>query len=146
MGTKSYRNEAAALTESTMRHHFLLSQHLEVYHYDCFRNTENADMRRIKPELTALTCPCLLGILLLPRGVCLTLAALHYNGRSGVACQMPLAKAEKIIPRTCCVPDAFCRMSHWTKMAKGKRVGWGCAKRTRRGEEPPHTNPRRVFL
>lgn len=69
MGTKSYKNEAAALTESTMRHHFLLSQHLEVYHYDFFKNTENADMRRIKPELTVLTCPRLLGNLLLPRGV-----------------------------------------------------------------------------
>lgn len=73
-------------------------------------------MKWIKPEVTALTCPCPLGgNLSLPRGVCFIL---HCNGWSGAACQVPLAQTEKIIPRTCCVPDAFCRMSDLTEMGK----------------------------
>lgn len=73
-------------------------------------------MKWIKPEVTVLTCPCPLGgNLSLPRSVCFIL---HCNGWSGTACQVPLAQAEKIIPRTCCVPDAFWSMSDLTEMGK----------------------------
>lgn len=58
---------------------------------------------------------------------------------------MPLAQAEKIILRTCCVPDAFCRMSDLTEIAKGEKMGWGCARMTRRGEELPYTIPGNYF-
>lgn len=79
----------------------------------------------------------------MPRGVCFILAAFHCNGRSGTACQVPLAQAEKIIPRTCCMPDIFFRMSDLTVMGKSKRLESGCTKRVRREEELLHTNPRR---
>lgn len=104
-------------------------------------------MRWIKPELAAQTCQCPLGNFSLPRGVCFILATLHCNGSSGVACQVPLAQAEKMIPRTCCVPEAFCRMSGVTEMGEGKRLGWACPGRARRGGELPHTHPERgIFV
>ena len=76
-----------------------------------------------------LTCPCLLGNLSVPRGVCVILAALHCNAWSGVACQMPLAWAEKTIPETHCVPDGFCRMSDWTKWRRQEGGVGMCALR-----------------
>lgn len=74
--------------------------------------------------MTALTCPCPLGgNFSLPRGVCFILAAFHCNGQSGTACQVPLAQAEKIIPRTCCMPDIFCRMSRFDRNGKRQEAG-----------------------
>ena len=81
-----------------------------------------------------LTCPCLLGNLSVPRGVCVILAALHCNAWSGVACQMPLAWAEKTIPETHCVPDGFCRMSDWTKWRR-QEGGVGMCEEDRKGRE-----------
>lgn len=99
-------------------------------------------MKRIEPEVTALTRPCPLGgNFSLPRGVCFILAALHCNRWSGAACRVPLAQADKIIPRTCCVPDAFCRMSDLTEMGKGWQVGCGCTRKARMEEELPRPVP-----
>lgn len=79
----------------------------------------------------------------LPRDVYFILAAHRCNGWSGAACQVPLAQAEKIIPKTCYVPDVFCRMSKSDREGKRQEVWVGVSKKAR-GGELPHTNPRVV--
>lgn len=93
--------------------------------------------------MVAQTRQCPLGNFSLPRGVFFILATLHCNGWFGVACQAPLAQAGKTIPRTCQVPDAFCRMSGVTETGGSQRPGWGCTGRARRGGGLLHTNPKR---
>lgn len=56
--------------------------------------------------------------------------------------KVPLAQAEVIIPRTCCMPDISYRMSDLIEMGKGRRLESGCTGRARREEELPHTNLR----